>query len=367
MKNEGETMLTKVLVIDRQNFKQKDLSEAGELLREGKLVAFPTETVYGLGGNALDKTASKRIYEAKGRPSDNPLIVHIAETDDIKNIAVDIPDAAFQLAEKFWPGPLTIILKKNECVPDETTGGLKTVAIRMPSDEIARALIKESDVYIAAPSANASGRPSTTTAEHVIEDLDGRIDMVIDGGPVQIGLESTIIDLTGEVPMILRPGYITKEQLAAVVPEVVYDKAVVSRVKLDNVVARAPGMKYRHYAPKGELTIFEGAQKEVTKEIIRRIQEHADKHTVVGILATDETQEIYRQAVDGEMSEFVHIISLGKRADEEVVASHLFKCLREFDDVKAEFIYAESFSEMKIGQAVMNRLLKAAGYHILTV
>ena len=246
-----ETIIKK---IDIENLAPSDLREAAEFIREGKLVAFPTETVYGLGGNAYDSTASARIYAAKGRPSDNPLIVHISEFEEIKPLVKELPDVAKALADRFWPGPLTMILDKSDAIPKETTGGLDTVAIRMPSHIIANMLIKEAGVPIAAPSANASGRPSTTKAEHVIEDLSGRIDMIIDGGSSDIGLESTIVDLTVKPALILRPGYITIEMLREVIPDIEYDRAVLKRIKDDTIVAKAPGMKYRHYAPKGELT-----------------------------------------------------------------------------------------------------------------
>lgn len=228
-------METKIVRINRDNFCEEELLEAADYIASGRLVAFPTETVYGLGGNAFDETAAGRIYAAKGRPSDNPLIVHIADAGDLSALADDIPETAYLLAEHFWPGPLTMILKKSRAVPKATTGGLDTVAIRMPSDKIAAALIRLSGVYIAAPSANTSGRPSTTRAEHVIEDLSGKIDMIIDGGSSQIGLESTIVDLTGEVPLILRPGYITAEDLANVLGEVQFDEGVLKRSATEQI------------------------------------------------------------------------------------------------------------------------------------
>ncbi|MBR5712010.1 MAG: threonylcarbamoyl-AMP synthase, partial [Lachnospiraceae bacterium] len=249
-------METRLVSVDREHLRETMPAEAADLLRAGELVAFPTETVYGLGGDALRPDAARRIYEAKGRPSDNPLIVHIADTDALPVLAREVPEGAWKLAERFWPGPLTMILPKQPTVPDATTGGLPTVAIRMPSDPVAAMLIRDSGVYIAAPSANASGRPSPTRAEHVYEDLRGRIPMIIDGGPVPIGLESTIVDLTGEVPLILRPGFITIDEIRSVLLTTEYDPAVIRKVKDDTIVARAPGMRYRHYAPRGELTIF---------------------------------------------------------------------------------------------------------------
>jgi len=230
-----DRMKTEIIKINRDDFTEEELDFAAQCLREGKLVAFPTETVYGLGGNAFDATASARIYAAKGRPSDNPLIVHIADRSALTELAAEVPESAYRLAEAFWPGPLTMILKKSAKVPKTTTGGLDTVAIRMPADEIAAALIRRSGIYVAAPSANASGRPSTTKAEHVIEDLDGKIDVIIDGGASAIGLESTIVDLTGEVPLILRPGYINAEQLAEVLGEVRFDEAVLKKSATENI------------------------------------------------------------------------------------------------------------------------------------
>lgn len=351
-------METIVQTIDRKKLKQEDLKQAAELLREGQLVAFPTETVYGLGGNALDATAAKRIYEAKGRPSDNPLIVHIADVNDLSVLAKDIPEEGYKLANAFWPGPLTMIFKKSSIVPTSTTGGLQTVAIRMPSDEIARMLIRESGLYIAAPSANSSGRPSTTKAEHVIEDLSGKIPMIIDGGSSEIGLESTIVDLSGEIPMILRPGFITKEQIEKVIEAIEYDPAILKREANNVVVAKAPGMKYRHYAPKGDLRIYEGDMKSVVDAINSQAKSKVESGEKVGILATDETISSYSYGI---------VKSIGSRKDELAVAAHLFDILREFDTLKVTYIYSESFSDNNLGRAIMNRLLKAAGYHIISV
>ena len=337
-------------------------------------MAFPTETVYGLGGNAYDSTASAKIYAAKGRPSDNPLIVHISSFDEIYDLVKTVPENAVRLSERFWPGPLTMILEKSDRVPKETTGGLNTVAIRMPSHPVANRLIKEAGIPIAAPSANASGRPSTTKAEHVIEDLSGRIDMIIDSGSSDIGLESTIVDLTVEPPLILRPGYITAEDLKEVLSDIEYDKAVLRRSKDDNIVAKAPGMKYRHYAPKGELTIFEGEPKNVAYAIKTAAEEKLKAGAKVGILTSDELSgeyiglsEKYGSTVcdrnDGELL----LIDIGSRDDEAGIAAALFDSLRKFDGYGAEAIYAESFDSKDIGQAIMNRLIKAAGYHIVKV
>ncbi len=349
---------TKVVKIDPRNMKDGDFEEAVKLLRADKLVAFPTETVYGLGGNALNPEASAKIYAAKGRPSDNPLIVHIADPKELEVLCTSVPETARRLARKFWPGPLTMILNKSGIVPKSTTGGLDTVAVRLPSHPIARRLIELSGLYIAAPSANASGRPSTTRAEHVIEDLDGRIDMVIDGGSVEIGLESTIVDLTGEIPLILRPGFITIEKLRSVIPEIEYDKAVVSHEKNENIVAKAPGMKYRHYAPTGDLTICQGDLEKVieTINVLTSAREAEGKRTAV--LATSENFDRYSCKI---------VKSVGSRNDEEGIAAVLFDILREFDELNVDYIYSESFEESNLGQAIMNRLLKAAGYSLITV
>lgn len=349
-------METKLIRLNREDLKKEDFAEAAELIRQGRLVAFPTETVYGLGGDALDEAAAAKIYQAKGRPSDNPLIVHIADVKALEQLAVEIPDVAYRLAERFWPGPLTMILKRSSLVPAGTTGGLNTVAIRMPSDAIARKLIEESGCYIAAPSANASGRPSTTRAEHVMEDLGGRIDMVLDGGPVEIGLESTIIDLSEERPLILRPGFISLEELRELLPDAEYDKAVISRNQEKGLVAKAPGMKYRHYAPKGNLIIYEGTEAAVIRAINEQVQKEQAKGYRVAVLATEETKEKY---VAGTVK------SIGSRTEEATIAANLFDTLREFDEEGMEYIYSESFDTERLGQAIMNRLLKAAGYQVI--
>lgn len=302
--------------------------------------------------------ASAKIYAAKGRPSDNPLIVHIADMDALEDIAQSVPEAAVKLADHFWPGPLTMIFPKKEAVPKSTTGGLETVAVRMPSHPVARALIRESGVYIAAPSANTSGRPSPTKAEHVKEDLDGRIDMILDGGTVGIGLESTIVDLSTGVPTILRPGYITGEMLEDVLGEVQVDPAILSQKMNPNIVAKAPGMKYRHYAPKGQMTIIEGDTGKVVDEINRLVKEKTDEGCSVAVIATEETKDAYACA---------NVRSVGSRATEGSIAAGLYDILREMDHIGAEYIYAESFEKDTLGKAIMNRMLKAAAYHVIKV
>lgn len=330
------------------------IQQAGEILKSGGLVAFPTETVYGLGADALNERAAEKIYAAKGRPSDNPLIVHITNMGALDKIVSEIPKEAYIIAEKYWPGPLTMIFNKSAAVPYGTTGGLDTVAVRMPSDEIARKVIDAGGGYIAAPSANTSGRPSPTTAEHVAEDLYGRIDMIVDGGPVEIGVESTILDLTVSPPMILRPGAITKEMFEELLGEVTED---VTLMHADSKTApKAPGMKYRHYAPKAALTIIEGSETAVVEEINRLAKEKMDEGKRVGIIGTSETVDRYVQGV---------VKCIGTRQDEATVASHLYAILREFDGEDVDCIFSESFPEGGIGNAIMNRLLKAAGHHII--
>lgn len=349
-------MRTKLIKIeDTDHIKDEELEEAAQIIRNGGLVAFPTETVYGLGANALDEHAAKKIYEAKGRPSDNPLIAHVSSLQELKPLVKEIPENAKKLMDVFWPGPMTMIFPKSELVPYGTTGGLDTVAVRMPSDPVARALIRLSGVPIAAPSANTSGRPSPTTARHVWQDMEGKIEMILDGGPVGIGLESTIVDVTGPVPTVLRPGAVTLEMLKEVLGDVKMDPAILGPMKED-VKPKAPGMKYRHYAPKANLTLVEGAQEAVVSEINRMVKEKLDQGFKVGVICTDETKSCYPH---GELR------SLGMRAKEETIAHNLFAVLREFDDLQVDYIYSESFSNASLGQAIMNRLTKAAGYHII--
>lgn len=333
------------------------LQEAAEIIKSGGLVAFPTETVYGLGANALDEKAAAKIYEAKGRPSDNPLIAHIASFEEIEPLVSRIPENGRRLAEAFWPGPMTLIFPKSEKVPYGTTGGLDTVAVRMPSDPVAAELIRLAGVPVAAPSANTSGRPSPTRAEHVYQDMNGRIELILDGGPVGIGVESTIVDVTEEIPVLLRPGAITMEMLEETVGEVHIDPAILGPMSAD-VRPKAPGMKYRHYAPKAELTLVEGDTEPVVRTINTLAQEKLEAGKKVGIICTDETRDCYPAGM---------IRSIGERSREETVAHNLYAVLREFDDLGAEYIYSEGFSEDHLGQAIMNRLNKAAGYHILKV
>lgn len=341
--------------ISKEHIDRELVREAGKIIKNGGLVAFPTETVYGLGGDALNPESSRKIYSAKGRPSDNPLIVHIADLQDLDKIVSYVPKAAKALARRFWPGPLTMIFSKSEAVPYETTGGLDTVAVRFPSDKVAQAFIRAAGGFVAAPSANVSGRPSPTSGKHVFEDLQGKIEMLLDSGICEIGLESTIVDMTEDIPVILRPGYVTEEMLEEVLSRIEVDRTILSNL---SGAPKAPGMKYRHYAPKGELVIVSGGIQKVTAYINDRIRERASEGRKVGVIATDETIGSYEACLKK---------SVGKRTDEAAVARRLYGILREFDEEGAENIYSEAFDCNGMGHAIMNRLLKAAGHHIINV
>lgn len=347
-------MDTKVVFMDEKHMDVQELTRAGEWIKQGELVGFPTETVYGLGGDALQEDSARKIYAAKGRPSDNPLIIHIATWEDIYYICRDIPKAAKKLADAFWPGPLTMILKKSDIVPLATTGGLDTVAVRLPGHAVARAFIKAAGGYVAAPSANVSGRPSPTLAKYVYEDMKGKIPLIIDGGEVGIGVESTIVDLTEETPVILRPGYITHEMLEKVLGQVAEDVTMMESLK--DIAPKAPGMKYRHYAPKGSLTIVAGDTEAVVKYINDACRKAGRTGKRTGVLCTSETAGCYEADC---------VKCIGSRADENTVAQGLYKVLRECDDEELEVLFAESFETEGIGQAIMNRLLKAAGHQVI--
>ncbi len=347
-------MKTKIITIEEENIQDDLLQEAGKILKKGGLVAFPTETVYGLGGDALNKDSSRKIYAAKGRPSDNPLIVHICKWEDIYPIVEEVSEAAQKSAKAFWPGPLTMILPKSPLVPFETTGGLDTVAVRMPSHKVAQKLIEYAGGYVAAPSANISGKPSPTLAKYVAEDMDGRIDMIIDGGQVGIGLESTIIDLTVSPPQILRPGFITDQMLSEVLGEVETDVTI---LRADSGLApKAPGMKYRHYAPKGELVIVTGPKEKVVEYINNEARKAEQAGEKTGVIGTQEMLQKYHAQV---------VKSVGSRQDTLSIGKHLYTILREFDEEGVTKIYSEAFETQGFGQAVMNRLLKAAGHNVV--
>ncbi|HDR4368384.1 L-threonylcarbamoyladenylate synthase [Bacillus cereus] len=335
-------------VVERKKY-YPQLQEAAKLLRENEAIAFPTETVYGLGANAMNDEAIAKIFEAKGRPSDNPLIVHIGTKSQLDGIVKEIPPVAEKLMEHFWPGPLTIILPRKEGISEKVTAGLHTVGVRMPDHPVALALIEEANVPVAAPSANRSGRPSPTLASHVYEDLNEKIAGIVDGGATGVGVESTVIDCTSAVPTILRPGGITKEQLEAVIGTVSLDPAL----KDEKEKPKSPGMKYTHYAPKAPLSIVKGS-----REFIQRlVDEKKEEGFKVGVLTTEEYQHIYNADV---------VLSCGVRSDLASVATKLYDVLRTFDASEVDVIFSESFPSEGIGNAIMNRLTKAAGHHIIT-
>lgn len=348
-------MDTEVIRISDIDTDKDSIERAGQIIKAGGLVAFPTETVYGLGGNGLSSLASSKIYAAKGRPSDNPLILHIASTEQLIPLVKNIPEKAEKLMDAFWPGPMTLIMNKSGIVPKETTGGLDTVAIRMPAHPVALALIRAAGLPIAAPSANSSGRPSPTCAGHVYEDLSGKIDMILDGGDVGIGLESTIIDVTGDVPTILRPGYINQEMLEELLGRVDVDKASMSKMAPD-VHPKAPGMKYRHYAPKASLTIVSGDTDSTVKKINSLVEEAEKEGKKAGIICTSETMKLYTGGLKK---------CIGAREAEGEIAHNLYGILREFDTTDVDVIYSEAFNGGSLGQAIMNRLLKAAGHQVI--
>ncbi len=322
---------------------------AADIIRSGGLVAIPTETVYGLGANGLDEDAVAKIFVAKGRPQDNPLILHISGPEQMELFCHHIPQKAYDLAEAFWPGPLTMVLPAKECVPKRTTGGLSTVAVRCPDHEAAREIIRLAGVPVAAPSANISGKPSTTTAQHVLFDHDGKIDAIVDGGPCRVGVESTIVDLTEERPRLLRPGGVTPEQLIAVLGDLVVDKAVTAAVDKDAVV-KAPGMKYRHYAPQEPVVIVAGSREKAAAYIHRHF-EPGDR-----VLCFQEELELYRDC---------HPLSYGQEADVATLSAGLFAALRELDDPRIHQVYARCPTGGGMAYAVQNRLKKAAAFHIV--
>lgn len=328
-----------------------EIKQAGDIIRNGGLVAFPTETVYGLGASAFDALAAEKIYKAKGRPSDNPLIVHICDKSQINELANEITEPAKKLIESFMPGPFTVILKKNKCIPNAVTAGLDTVGIRFPKNETAVKFIAAAGVPIAAPSANLSGKPSPTSARHVIHDMSGRIDAVIDGGDCEVGVESTIVDASGDVPVLLRPGGITLDMLRAAVPKTKVDAHVLKFVSADEK-PKCPGMKYKHYAPNAEVTVVEGEKDAVQTKIKAFLEKNKDK--VTGVLTM--YGSVYDNAV---------MLSAGESNRE--YAKNLFSALREFDELGVEVVFAEFCEKDGYGLAVKNRLYKAAGNNVLHV
>lgn len=350
-------MKTKVRFIKNIDEDIKHLEEAAKIIKSGGIGAFPTETVYGLGANALDGEAVKKIFKAKGRPQDNPLIIHIANKKDIDKYVTKVPECAKELMDRFWPGPLTIILKKKDIVSDITSAGLDTIGVRMPKDEIALKLIELSEVPIAAPSANISGRPSPTDIERCKEDLDGKVDFIIGNKKSEIGVESTIVDTTGEHLCILRPGGITLEMLKEVDSGAYIDKAILSTLD-EKLKPKAPGMKYKHYAPKAKVRMVQGSINKMVEKIREMVHNYIDEDLKVGIMATDETISMYSEGIAK---------SLGTREDLTSITKNLFEMLRSFDDLGVDIIITESFEEKDLGIAIMNRLKKSCGFDIVLV
>lgn len=344
--------MTKIIRVNKNNPEIELIDFAANVIREGGLVAFPTETVYGIGANSFNEEAIKKIFIAKGRPQDNPLIVHIAELEQIYDLVKEVPQKAKTLMKKFWPGPLTLIFKKSQKVPYVNTAGMDTVAIRMPSNTIAHLLIKRAEVPISAPSANVSGKPSPTDASHVIEDLYGKVDVIIDGGKCDVGVESTVLDLTEKVPVILRPGAVTLEMLREVIGNVEVDPSLLKKPQED-LKPKSPGMKYKHYSPNAEVYIVTGDLEKVVKKIQELTEEQLKYGKKVGIMATVQTSTQYEKG---------EIIVVGDRNRPETIAKNLFEVLRQFDKKGVDVIFAESFEYDNIGLAIMNRLEKAAGY-----
>ena len=351
-------MITKIVKIEQVKEQKEALHEAGEILRSGGLVAFPTETVYGLGANGLDAEACAGIYAAKGRPSDNPLILHVANRSMVEQIAAVIPPLAEKLMAAFCPGPITLIMQRKAIVPDRITGGLSTVGIRMPENDVARALIQAAGVPIAAPSANISGRPSPTSAELTARDLDGRIPLILDGGPCHFGVESTIVDCTGNKAVILRPGAITREMLVELLGEemVAMDPALVGA----DVVPRAPGMKYTHFAPKAPLSLIEGMPTRMVRAFQREVVRLQGEGQVVGVMASHEVLAGLKEILPAEL-----MADYGHQGNLPSIAANIYEALRSFDDKPADVLLGEGTTDQGLGLAIMNRLHKASGFRTI--
>ena len=344
-------MKTQVLPITPES-----VALAARLLQQGELVALPTETVYGIAADARNGEAVKKIFEAKGRPQDNPLIVHICGMEMLNGIVSEVPERAKKLAAAFWPGPLTMVMPRGPEVSDVTCAGLDTVGVRMPSHPVVQQVIRTSGVAFAAPSANLSGKPSPTNAPDTLADMDGRLPLILDGGESNVGVESTVVAVTGEHPLLLRPGYVTKEQMEAVLgEEVLVSPAILEKLK-DGEVARSPGMKYKHYAPKADMVIVDGTRKHVIAKINELVASHRDDGKKIAVIATEETKQFYDADV---------VLSMGSRADEDSIAHELYRILRDCDELDVDVIFSESFSTPRIGQAIMNRMLKAAGHQVI--
>jgi L-threonylcarbamoyladenylate synthase len=347
---------TVFLKVDPEKPDPEKIQVAAQIIRKGGLVAFPTETVYGLGADALNPNAVLALFEAKKRPLDNPPIVHVADPREVLDIVQEVPEKAALLMKKFWPGPLTLVFKRSSKVPEVTVAGLDTIAIRMPKHKVALALIRQSGCSIAAPSANLAGKPSPTTAKHVYEDLNGRIDAILDGGATNIGVESTVVDLTVDPPMVLRPGGTSFEALTKVISDIKLHPFVLAEKELPLDKIRSPGMKHRHYAPKAEVILVEGDIPATMAKVEELTGFYKLRGSKVGVLATDETQANYKADV---------VKSLGSRFNLAAVAQNLFRLLREVDAENVDVIIAEGVSSEGIGLAIMNRLRKASGYHII--
>lgn len=352
-------METKIIKIDKDNIDKNLIEDAAKIIKNSGLVAFPTETVYGLGANGLDENAIKKIFIAKGRPQDNPLILHVSSMEEVEELVEEIPEISRLCMERFWPGPLTILFKKSSKVPELITAGLDTVGIRMPEHSIALELIKTSKTPIAAPSANISGRPSPTSAKHVIQDLKGKVDMIIDGGTTGIGLESTVLDLSGHTPLILRPGGITVEDLRKIIPNIEVDSAIINEE--ENLIPKSPGQKYKHYAPKAEMMVFNGEIHRIVDNIIAKTKEYQENGKKIGILCSKETIKFYQDIGD------TVIISMGSRERLETIAHNLFNTLRLFDEENVDIILGEGVGYSDLGMAIMNRMMKASSGRIIRV
>lgn len=351
-------MQTKHFKLDPNNIDQEIIKQASSIIMQGGLVATPTETVYGLCANALDKEAVSSIYTAKGRPSDNPLIIHIATKEQLLQLTNNVPPIAYKLMDAFWPGPLTIILPKSDIVPYDTTGGLETVAIRMPNNNIMLELIKNS-TPLSAPSANISGRPSPTKYSHVVYDLDGKIDAIIDGGACTYGIESTIIDVTTDTPCLLRPGSITVSMLQSVIGDFDIDSTITANTVLQET-PKAPGMKYKHYSPSASVTVINGTQFELPNYINSLAKQLNDNNKKVGVLSTSENVHLYDTSI-------CDVYDLGTIQDLNTISSNLFAGLRYMDYLNKDEILAEGITTNDEGLAIMNRLVKSSGYNIITI
>lgn len=344
-------------IIDNEELLETRLKEAANMLASGETVAFPTETVYGLGANALDEKAVKKIYEAKGRPSDNPLIVHIAELTQLEDIVETVPEKARRLMKAFWPGPISIIMRRKNTIPDCVTAGLDTVAIRMPENAEAFVLLRLAGCPVAAPSANLSGKPSPTRPEHVIHDLDGRVGGIVAGRCCEVGIESTVIDITSEPPVILRPGIITREDVESIIGPVL----IAPRKSTVKNIPKAPGMKYTHYAPDAPMVLYEGTPEKMFDDICSAAVENLSSGRKTGIIATDESLDRYEKYLSekAESADYA-VLSIGSRSDLNMVARGVFDVLRRFDEMNVEIILSESFDAEGIGFSIMNRMDKAA-------